>query len=489
MDTNKLGGNPAQSTGPQDTPTMPQTRSQTLKKASGHQKKVILNSIPSLDYHNVVDIYHTQESDSRETTPALPHYSGTHSSAEHSSTQDEVDLIGIITEFKDYMEKVQLRIGGQPHESRSKKLDTIGLLQLVGHIIKIMQHRVISDLEDEEHRLKAKFLVMRERLSTLGDPGLPSTPSLNTYRLILGSPYASITAMMLTLFPRDVQWTNRLQWTMSNTWDAIWKMLPEDTDGILARIQENIYLEAFKPCDIPDLEIYLRTLIISATVLPIAWDFDHHTINFLGDDKIQQCVAYLQKSMIDNTDTTHTAYDVHCVRAYAIFALRKDPQRFESERAKRVDALARSLHDYLRPLGIIEGLRLEDYLRDAINCAAATGLELAQFKCFAAARRNGCRPGDPFDPRLMTARFIFPGSVKESELVKAGARVALVLSPPFVQMRYDLFGQPRGVETLEGEELSAFTLQKGDVVCYIMKEGRDGGKSVEFPMEEEEVVM
>ncbi|KAF8428402.1 hypothetical protein BGX38DRAFT_1147024 [Terfezia claveryi] len=448
---------------------MPQTRSQTVKKASRHQKK---------------------ESDARETTPALPHYSGTHSSAEHSSTHDEVDLIGIITEFMDYMEKVQHRIGGQSHESRSKNFHTLGLVQLIGHITEIMQHRVISDLEDEEHRLKAKLEVMRERLSTLGDPGLPSTPSLDTYKAMIGSLYASITAMMLTLFPRDVQWTKRLQWTMSNTWDAIWQMLPEDTDGILDRIQENIYLEAFKPCDIPDLEIYLRLLIISATVLPIAWNFDHYTINFLGDDKIQQCVAHLQKSLIDNTHTT--PYDVHCIRAYAIFALNKDPQRFEPERAKRVDALARTLHDYLRALGIIEGLSelsLEVYLRDAINYAAATGLQLAQFKCFGVARRNGCRPGDPFDPRLMTARFILPGSVKESELVKAGARVALVLSPPFVQMRYDLYGQPRHVETLEGEELNAVTLQKGDVVCYIMKEGRDGGKSVEFPMEEEEVVM
>ncbi|KAF8440654.1 hypothetical protein BGX38DRAFT_1144520 [Terfezia claveryi] len=468
MHRNNVSGNPAQSTGPHDTPTMPQTRSQSMKKASANKNK---------------------ESDSRETTPALPGRSGTHSSAELSSTHDEVDLLGIITEFKNYMEKVQHRIGGQPHESRLKNLDTLGLLQLVGHITEIMQHRVISDLEDEQRQLKEKIWVRGQRIWTGGDPGLPSTPDVDEYTLILKSPSSMITSLILGSYcSPDVQLTTSLQWTMSNTWDAIWQMLPEDADGILARTQENIYLEAFKPCDVPDLEIYLPWLMISATVLPIAWDFDHYTINFLGDDRIQQCVAHLQKSIIDNTDTT--PYDVHRVRAYAMFALRNDSQQFETERAKRVDALACTLHDYLRPLGIIEGLRLEDDLRGIINCAVASGLELAQFKCFGVARRNGCRPGDLFDPRLMIAQSIRPESDEESGLVKAGARVAIVLSPLFVLKTYKISGQPNDVENMEDKHLSRLTLLKGVVVCYIMKEGRDGGKSVEFPrMEEEEVVM
>ncbi|RPB18869.1 hypothetical protein L211DRAFT_843165 [Terfezia boudieri ATCC MYA-4762] len=392
-----------------------------------------------------------KDSDSKDTTPALlghgnpSHYSGTHSSAEHSSTHGEVDLVGIITEFRDYMEKVQHRIGGQPHETRSKKLDTLGLLQLVGHITEIMPHRVISDLEDEEHRLEEKIYAMRLR------------------------------------------WTTSLQWTMSNTWDAIWQMLPEDTDGILARMQENIYFEAFKPCDVPHLEIYLPWLIISATVLPIAFDFDHCTINFLGDDKIQQCVAHLQKHIIDNTNTTPS--DVHNVRAYAMFALRKNPQPFEPERAERIDALARTLHNYQRPLGTIKGLRMEDHLRDVIRHAAETGLELAQFKAYAVVRRNGCRPGDHFGPRLMTAYSIPPRDGMESELVKAGARVAIVLSPLLVQGIHNGCGQRYDVENMEANELSRLILKKGKVVCYIVKEGRDGEKSVEFSMEAAEEVL
>ncbi|RPB28782.1 hypothetical protein L211DRAFT_844860 [Terfezia boudieri ATCC MYA-4762] len=440
---------------------MPQPRLQTGKESSVYQKE------------------HTQESNSRETTPTHPghgnpsHYSGTHSSsAEHSSTLEEVDLVGITTEFQEYMENIRHRIDRQPHDSLWEGFSTLGLWQVVGSIIEFSQYQVISDLEDEELRLKTKLAAMWERL---GDPGIPATPDLDTYKMILYAPCGIITNMVLKFSPRDVQWT------MSNTWDAIWQMFPEDTEGILACIQENIYLEAFKPCDVPDLEIYLPRLIISATVLPIAFDFDHYTIQFLGDDKIQQCLANLQKSIIDNTDTM--PYDVHCVRAYAIFALRKDPQRFERERAKSVDALARTLHGYLRPLGIIEGLKLKFdlHLRDAINCAAETGLELAQFRCSAVARKNGCRPGDHFDPRLMTARFICPGSVMESRLVEEGARVAIVLSPLFVKMRYKRCGQPWDVENMEIQELSRIILQKGNVVCYIMKEGKEGGKSVEFP--------
>ncbi|RPB18874.1 hypothetical protein L211DRAFT_853723 [Terfezia boudieri ATCC MYA-4762] len=222
MDENKVSGHPAQYTGPQDTPTMPQTRSQTVQKASVHQKK---------------------DSDSKDTTPALlghgnpSHYSGTHSSAEHSSTHGEVDLVGIITEFRDYMEKVQHRIGGQPHETRSKKLDTLGLLQLVGHITEIMQHRVISDLEDEEHRLEEKIYAMRLRVWNRGDPGLPETPNLNAYKSLINVPSFHITSVMLNFALPDVQWTTSLQWTMSNTWDAIWQMLPEDTEENTGSVQ------------------------------------------------------------------------------------------------------------------------------------------------------------------------------------------------------------------------------------------------------------
>ncbi|KAF8428390.1 hypothetical protein BGX38DRAFT_1234184, partial [Terfezia claveryi] len=184
-------------------------------------------------------------------------------------------------------------------------------------------------------------------------------------------------------------------------------MLPEDIGGILARTQQNIYSEALKPCDIPYLGTYLPTLIISAAVIPITWDFDHRTLDFLGDDYIQQCVADLHKSINSSNNTT---YDVHCVRAYAVSALMSGNQRFELERAKKIDALARTIHDFLRPLGIIEGSRVEDYLRDAINFAAEAGLTFMQQPIYPLPRRTGCQPGDNFDPRFMIAEGIRPGS-------------------------------------------------------------------------------
>ncbi|RPB18873.1 hypothetical protein L211DRAFT_853722 [Terfezia boudieri ATCC MYA-4762] len=172
-----------------------------------------------------------------------------------------------------------------------------------------------------------------------------------------------------------------------------------------------------------------------------------------------------------------------------MFALRKNPQRFEPERAKRIDALARTLHNYVRPLGAIEGLRMEDHLRDVIRRTAETGLELAQFKAYPVVRRNGCRPGDHFDPRLMTAFSIPRMDGMESELVKAGARVAIVLSPLLVQGIHKGCGQRYDVENMEANEVSRLILKKGNVVCYIVKEGRDGEKSVEFHMEAAEEVL
>jgi len=91
---------------------------------------------------------------------------------------------------------------------------------------------------------------------------------------------------------------------MVNTWDTIWQMLPKDTDGIVARTQENIYCEGLKPCEIPLLEIYLPRLIIVSAVIPIAWDVDNRTLDFLGDDSIQQCLVDLHESTIDDTNAS-----------------------------------------------------------------------------------------------------------------------------------------------------------------------------------------
>ena len=93
-----------------------------------------------------------------------------------------------------------------------------------------------------------------------------------------------------------------VQWTKSDTWDEIWQILPPDTDGILAHARENILSEVIKPRDIPYLQAYLSTLIINTFVIPIVWDFDHRTLDFLGDD-IQDCLTQLRKSITDNTTT------------------------------------------------------------------------------------------------------------------------------------------------------------------------------------------
>lgn len=455
---------------------MPQTRSQTGIGAAAHQKKA-------------------SESDAARATSAPSTQAGdstTESSAKQLSTRKrpyKADYSETIAEFKDYIAKLHRRIDAQPSAghggSRCQKVCTLDLMQLFANIIETMQHRVITDLEDGNRRLREEIASQNEfYLSCGGNLGLPVPVLGRDWVKILNKPHDYINKAVFTCM------SGGAQWAMSNTWDAIWQMLPEDIGGILARTQQNIYSKAFKPCDIPYLATYLPILIISAAVIPIVWDFDHRTLDFLGDDHIQECVAHLHKSI--NT-SENLPYHVHCVRAYAISALMRGNQRLELERAKKIDALARTIHDYLRPLGIVDGSRVEDYLRDAINCAATTGLTFVQQIAYPLPRRTGCQPGDNFDPRLMIAEGIRPGSVEESRLVEAGARVAIILSPPFLGMKlyaaYKLPPYPN-VETTNDEELGTSTIiiRKGNVVCYTMKEGKDDGKSVEFPrMEEEEV--
>jgi len=162
----------------------------------------------------------------------------------------------------------------------------------------------------------------------------------------------------------------------------------------------------------------------------------------------------------------------------------------EPERAKKIDALARTLHDYLRPLGTTEGM--EDRLRYAIKVATRSGLELAQQIKHPVASTCGCRPGDDFDPRFMTAKGMPAGSDKESKLVEAGGRVAMVLSPPFLIMWYENNGNPAwDVETADIGGLSDYVIRKAEVICYTMKEDKDNGKFVEISgiygiLEEEE---
>ena len=182
------------------------------------------------------------------------------------------------------------------------------------------------------------------------------------------------------------------------------------------------------------------------------------------------------------------AYDIHCVRAYAIAALLKGNKRFELERAKKIDALAHTLHDYLSPLGVTEVEGMEGYLRDAVKSAATSGLTLVQQTICVLPHENGCRPGDVFDPRLMTAEGIRPGSDEESELVEAGARVALVLSPPFVLLHLlpNVARAPKE-EVLVNETLWEAIIRKGNIVCYTMKEGNDGEKLVEISGAEKKV--
>jgi len=119
---------------------------------------------------------------------------------------------------------------------------------------------------------------------------------------------------------------------------------------------------------------------------------------------------------------------------------------------------------------------MEDFLRNAIESAVTLGLELVQRQGRLLPRKNGCRPGDVFDPRLMTAEGIRAGSAEESKLVKAGGRVAMVLSPPFLLMYYKHGTSPTwDVETVEVNSaprgdmlLSDLIIRKGNVLCYTM---------------------
>ena len=158
----------------------------------------------------------------------------------------------------------------------------------------------------------------------------------------------------------------------------------------------------------------------------------------------------------------------------------KNKEPFINERLRKIDAFAQTLQDYLSPLGVPGGV--VGPLRAAIKGVVNAGLKLAEQRTYPVPRRTGCRPGDNFDPRLMTAEGILPGSEEESELVEAGAKVGMVFSPPFLMMKYNLSGMPAwDVETVEGVELSRIIIRKGDVFCYTIKEGIDGRRSVEIP--------
>jgi len=198
------------------------------------------------------------------------------------------------------MEKLQRGIDGQPSPgrrgSRSQALGTLGLTQRFREIIEAMQHGVISDLEAENRYLNQLNFSLNDRVKTMGNPGLAYTLGEKGWRKVLDIPHGVIKHTLRSFGPDGGEWT------MSNNWDTIWQILPENIDGILARTQENIYSEAIKPYDIPLLEIYLPRLIILSAPVPIAWDIDNRTLDFLGDDNIQQCLVDLHKSTIDDTE-------------------------------------------------------------------------------------------------------------------------------------------------------------------------------------------
>jgi len=165
----------------------------------------------------------------------------------------------------------------------------------------------------------------------------------------------------------------------------------------------------------------------------------------------------------------------------------KGNKRFELARAEKIDALARTLHNYLSPLGFTAGSG-QHYLQEPIEFATSSGLMLAQQRTYPTPRRNGCRPGDIFNPLLMTADRTRPGSIEESQLVEAGARVAMVLSPSFLGKGYDRHGNIFcDVETAEGNVLRDMIIRKADVLCYIMKDCNDGGKSVKVFITADEI--
>ena len=155
-------------------------------------------------------------------------------------------------------------------------------------------------------------------------------------------------------------------------------------------------------------------------------------------------------------------------------------QGLRLKRKKKIEEFAHTLHHYLSPLKTTEGAMVESHLVDAVFFTTTAGITLAKEESYPVPRRNGCQPGDNFDPRLMIAEGIDEGSDEECQLVEAGGRIAMVLSPPFLRMYFQSIHPVCDVETVEGEMLSQMIIQKGKVLCYTMKEGKDGGKSVEI---------
>ena len=151
----------------------------------------------------------------------------------------------------------------------------------------------------------------------------------------------------------------------------------------------------------------------------------------------------------------------------------------ELRRKDKTVELARALYNYLCPLGAIA--RMEGGLQDVIGYAVCTGLELMYERDFHLPSKNWCRPGDDFDPRLMIAEGILPDSKKEGELMEAGGRVAMVLSPPYLSLGYKEGGNlDWNVEPTDVTELENILVRKAAVLCYTMKEGKDGGISAEI---------
>ena len=196
------------------------------------------------------------------------------------------------------MGKIQHGIDATPGTANggrySQGLNTLGLGQLFMQIIETMQHRVISKLENDIYVSRNSLVKMNQLAVRLGDPGLPAVLGSKGWKMMLDDPHDSITKAMTPCMSGDARGT------MPSTWEAIWQMFPEDMDGILAHMQKNIHSEVIKPCDIQSLEVYLGILIISSAVIPIVWDFDHRTLDFLGDDKIQQSLKRVHQYVNGN---------------------------------------------------------------------------------------------------------------------------------------------------------------------------------------------
>ena len=221
------------------------------------------------------------------------------------------------------MQKTQRRIDGQSHTgnggSRAQPLGTLHLMQLFGQIMETMQNRVIADLVADYDCLHAKHSELRDEHKTQGDPGLPSCLGRRWWEQRLARAIITIADAVHQHTPESALWTK------ANTWDAIWEMFPEDTGGILACTQENIHSEVLRPCDIPDLGMHLPKTFFSAAVIPIIWDFDNRTFDFLGNDSTQQSLAQLHKAIRTNNPTATRTWNIPIFHLYSFKMLTEWP--------------------------------------------------------------------------------------------------------------------------------------------------------------------